>query len=125
MSGLVALSNSCAQDDPDRKTAQQDLIRIQEALKKFYSDTGWYPMDSEQLSVLIDDQRIKEWKGPYISSDGLIDPWHHSYNFGTFRDVIFIASAGRNGEPETTHLDLNQGLSRGDDIIIMFPNQEP
>ena len=125
MLGLVALSNNCVQDDPDKKTAQQDLIRIQEALKNFYSDTGRYPTDSEQFSVLIDDQRIKGWKGPYISSDSLIDPWKRSYDFGTFRDVIFIASAGPNGRRQTTDLDLNQGLSRGDDIVIMFPNQEP
>ena len=54
-----------------------------------------------------------------------MDPWEHPYHYGFARDIIFIASVGPNGQPETTRLDLNQGLSRGDDIILMIPNQKP
>jgi hypothetical protein len=125
LASLVALCNGCLKDDPERQAVQEKLIQVQEALKEFYHDTGRYPTESEQLGVLIEDQKIAGWRGPYLSGDELIDPWYHAYAFGEFRDVIFVASAGRNGKMETTHLDLNQGLSRGDDVIIMFPNEEP
>jgi general secretion pathway protein G len=121
---LVALCTGCLKDDPERQAAQEKLILVQEALTAFYYDTGRYPTESEQLGVLIEDQTITGWRGPYLSGDELIDPWQHAYTFGGFRDVIFVASAGRNGKMETTQLDLNQGLSRGDDVIIMFPNEE-
>ena len=122
--GLIVFQSSCARPNPENMIVQEELLKIQEGLKRFYRDTGRYPTEMEQLIVLTDHSSIKGWNGPYISSQELFDPWQKAYRYGKIRDIIFIASSGRNGLPETTQLDLNQGLSRGDDIIIMMPERE-
>ena len=110
---------------PEEKEARSELLILRGALEEYRKDVGRYPTDSEQLSVLFMDPKAPGWKGPYLMSDSLVDPWQHPYVYGQFREIIFVASTGPNGRPETPEDHLQQGLSGGDDIILLMPNFDP
>jgi general secretion pathway protein G len=65
----------CARDHVDR------WGRVRQALDRFHRDVGRYPTSEEGLEALVaaptglspDEQ--KSWKGPYVASPHLIDPW--------------------------------------------------
>ena len=46
--GLIVFQSSCARPNPENVIAQEELLKIQEGLKRFYEDTGRYPTETEQ-----------------------------------------------------------------------------
>lgn len=53
---------------------------IENAVDKFYADTGRYPTMAEGLEVLR--QRPSQplnWRGPYLKKDVPVDPWRRPY----------------------------------------------
>ncbi len=66
------------------------------------------------------------WKGPYIDSYDLTDPWGNAYIVnaryfpgryaGTVRHKVFVLSAGPNGTWETGYSDATSEDIQGDDV---------
>lgn len=119
------LSGGCYPEDPRSLETRSALLEIREGISRFYEDTGRYPTEKEHLSALVTGHDIDNWDGPYLSDARLIDPWNNPYFYGIVRHLIYIASSGPNRKPETNRNDLQQGLSRGDDLVILMPNIDP
>jgi hypothetical protein len=125
VTGFLLGVAGCKPMSAEEKRTRIQLVHLQKALYNYRRDTGRFPTNSESLGVLVNASGLKDWKGPYLDREMLNDPWRNPYAYGQIREIIFIASAGPNGTPETGDLDLQQGLSRGDDIVILMPDREP
>lgn len=119
---MMFVLGGCYSEDPRSVQTRSFLLEIREGLARFYEDTGRYPTEKEHLSVLVTGHDIEGWKGPYLSELRLVDPWQNPYFYGMIPRLIYIASSGPNSKPETNRRDLQQGLSRGDDLVILMPN---
>jgi general secretion pathway protein G len=99
--------------DTKEVRAQQELLLIKTALKKFREEHGRYPTETEGLQVLIDPSP----QGKYFVSDRVLkDPWGHSvvYQVSPQGDGFVIYSLGPNGIDKGDHDDniivRNQGI---------------
>jgi len=121
--GFILSGNGCKNDDPNLQSARVDLLEIQRMIESFYQSTGRYPSPSEQLEVLSGTPPVEGWEGPFLSVSKLTDPWKNPYTYGQIQQILFVASNGPNGLPETTERELIQGLSHGDDLVLLMPNE--
>jgi len=48
----------------------KELGNLNNALVKFYEDTGRFPLEAEGLAALVTDPGLTGWKGPYVGTDG-------------------------------------------------------
>jgi general secretion pathway protein G len=74
------------------------------AMDLFEQDVGRYPNTEEGLQILIQNPRIRNWKGPYLKSASIpMDPWGNPYRYAypselTGSDFLYdIVSAGQDG----------------------------
>ena len=122
VSMVILLGGGCYREDALSLQTRSFLLEIRGALARFYEDTGRYPTEKEHLSALVTGHDIDGWDGPYLTELRLVDPWLTPYFYGMVHRLIYIASSGPNRKPETNRSDLQQGLSRGDDLVILIPN---
>jgi hypothetical protein len=115
----------CRQADPRENDARKRLIELQQAMAAYHHDTGAYPAEILRLVSDSPDTPVSGWHGPYITEDRLDDPWRHPYQIGEIEEVLFVASMGPNGRPETSGEDIRHGINRGDDIVLMVPKGRP
>jgi general secretion pathway protein G len=61
--------------------AKAQIELLEQALDQFRLDTGRYPATQEGLSVLMTNQNIENWDGPYLKKAVPNDPWNKSYHY--------------------------------------------
>jgi hypothetical protein len=92
-------------------------------LAAYHHDTGSYPAEIGFLVSLAPGTSVPGWNGPYLTEDRLNDPWRRPIHYGEVEGLVFVASTGPNGRPETGGEDLQQGINRGDDIVLILPKK--
>lgn len=100
------------------KQTNYDLKIIRQAILNFKSDTGKYP---NGLIPLYNNPCLKNWRGPYIESKKLIDPWVQSYKYENhFNDDLpsFISSSGANRIWDSSLSDIKEKKTAKDDIAL-------
>lgn len=98
-----------------------ELNIIHQAIMNFRSDTGNYPNSENGLISLYSNPGLKNWRGPYIESRKLIDPWGQPYKYENhFNDELpsFIASLGANRILDSNLSDIKERKTVKDDIIL-------
>ena len=81
--------------------ARAQIELLGQALDQFRLDTGRYPTTQEGLNVLVTNQNIENWEGPYLKKGLPNDPWGKPYNYqcpGQHSDYD-LWSYGRDGTP--------------------------
>ncbi|GEM_PF-1282991 len=64
------------------KKAREDFWGFEAAIKQFFKDTGRIPTRQEGLKVLLENEGIEGWNGPYLApSSNLLDPYGHPYQY--------------------------------------------
>jgi general secretion pathway protein G len=95
-------------DDAKIARAQSDLTTLAGEVEKFRLDCDRYPTAEEGLGALITapSDVSSSWKGPYLDSDNLTDPWNMPYVYtypGTNGENSFtISSDGPDKQPNTS-----------------------
>jgi general secretion pathway protein G len=82
-----------------QSTAKAQIELLGQALDQFRLDTSRYPTTQEGLGVLVTNQNIENWEGPYLKKGLPADPWGRPYNYqcpGTHGDYDLF-SYGRDG----------------------------
>lgn len=82
-----------------QSAAKAQIELIEQALDQFRLDTSRYPTTQESLSVLVANQNIEKWEGPYLKKGLPSDPWGKPYNYqcpGTHGEYDLF-SYGRDG----------------------------
>jgi general secretion pathway protein G len=82
-----------------QSAAKAQIELLEQALDQFRLDTGRYPTTQEGLSVLVADQNIEKWEGPYLKKGLPNDPWNKPYQYqcpGTHGEYDLF-SYGRDG----------------------------
>lgn len=82
-----------------QSAAKAQIELLGQALDQFRLDTGRYPTTKEGLNVLITNQNIESWDGPYLKKGVPNDPWGKPYNYqcpGTHGEYDLL-SYGRDG----------------------------
>jgi general secretion pathway protein G len=64
-----------------QSTAKAQIELLGQALDQFRLDTGRYPTTQEGLSVLVTNQNIEKWEGPYLKKSLPDDPWGKPYHY--------------------------------------------
>ena len=93
------------------KAAVGQIDGLETALKLYHIDNKTYPSTEEGLSALLskpaDENRAKNWDGPYLDEDTIpADPWGNAYVY-TYppaqgsQDIPNIASKGKDGQENT------------------------
>jgi general secretion pathway protein G len=59
--------------------AQIELL--EQGLDQFRLDAGRYPTTQEGLGILVENQNIENWDGPYLKKQLPHDPWGKQYNY--------------------------------------------
>lgn len=83
------------------QAAQVQLSTLKGAVQLYYLDTGQLPSQSEGLGALVSaPAAVRNWRGPYVDSDQLIDPWGRPWTFRQpAQDKLFtIGTLGRDGQ---------------------------
>jgi len=64
------------------KKARKDFWVFEAAIKQFFKDAGRIPTRKEGLKVLLENEGIEGWNGPYLDpSSNLLDPYGHPYQY--------------------------------------------
>jgi hypothetical protein len=63
-------------------------------LLNYAHDCGSFPSQEQGLGVLLANPGIAGWKGPYVSSDELIDNWGYQLKFRVIGDRVDVWSVG-------------------------------
>jgi general secretion pathway protein G len=82
-----------------QSAAKAQIELLEQALDQFRLDTGRYPTTQEGLNVLVADQNIEKWEGPYLKKGLPNDPWNKPYQYqcpGTHGEYDLF-SYGRDG----------------------------
>ena len=89
------------------------LANVRQAMDRFEADTKQIPVN---LSALLDKPGSGGWKGPYLTTDSLKDPWGHAIRYTCTNGHSELMSAGWDGLFDTK-----------DDIrnLRATPNQVP
>lgn len=84
------------------------LVNIPTALKLYELDNGMFPATTQGLKALIEKPNSspipKNWNGPYIERNSLLDPWGHEYVYkypgshGTDYDLYSYGKSGQDGD---------------------------
>lgn len=64
-----------------QSAAKAQIELLGQALDQFRLDTGRYPTTQEGLNVLVANQNIENWDGPYLKKGVPNDPWGKPYNY--------------------------------------------
>jgi general secretion pathway protein G len=81
--------------------ARAQIELLGQALDQLRLDTGRYPTTQEGLNVLVANQNIENWEGPYLKKGLPNDPWGKPYYYqcpGQHGDYD-LWSYGRDGTP--------------------------
>jgi general secretion pathway protein G len=91
------------------KAAQLQLDSTAAAVELFRSDVGRYPMQSEGLSVLVNEPaNVEGWTGPYIKDPKVLsDPWNNPIRYVAAADgrSFYVESLGADGKPGGSGMD--------------------
>lgn len=68
-------------DDSKNVAVKQNIRSIEGALNLYYKDVGRYPSTHQGLQSLIKNPDLKQWGGPYLSENLIIDPWGEHYRY--------------------------------------------
>ena len=82
-----------------QSAAKAQIELLGQALDQFRLDTGRYPTTQEGLNVLVTNQNIENWDGPYLKKGVPNDSWGKPYNYqcpGTHGEYDLL-SYGRDG----------------------------
>ena len=82
-----------------QSAAKAQIALLEQGLDQFRLDTGKYPTTQEGLNVLVTNQNIEKWDGPYLKKALPNDPWGKPYNYqcpGTHGEYDLF-SYGRDG----------------------------
>jgi len=82
-----------------QSAAKAQIELLGQALDQFRLDTWRYPATQEGLNVLVTNQNIENWDGPYLKKGVPNDPWGKPYNYqcpGTHGEYDLL-SYGRDG----------------------------
>jgi general secretion pathway protein G len=82
-----------------QSAAKAQIELLEQGLDQFRLDTGRYPTTQEGLNVLVADQNIEKWEGPYLKKGLPNDPWNKPYQYqcpGTHGEYDLF-SYGRDG----------------------------
>jgi general secretion pathway protein G len=82
-----------------QSTAKAQIELLGQALDQFRLDVGRYPTTQESLNVLVTNNNIENWDGPYLKKGLPSDPWGHPYHYqcpGTHGEYDLF-SYGRDG----------------------------
>ena len=82
-----------------QSAAKAQIELLEQGLDQLRLDTGRYPTTQEGLSVLVTNQNIEKWDGPYLKKGLPNDPWGKPYNYqcpGTHGEYDLF-SYGRDG----------------------------
>ncbi len=63
------------------KTAGVQISDLEQAIDLFKLDVGRYPTQSEGLGVLINNNNVGGWNGPYLRRGLPDDPWGNPYRY--------------------------------------------
>lgn len=100
--GGVAVSLSGRSQEASITRARSDVSsNYSLALDMFETDLGRYPTEDEGLEVLVEDPGDPRWKGPYLRSGVVLDPWGNEYEYGPDPDNprrYLLSSAGPDGQ---------------------------
>jgi general secretion pathway protein G len=104
LAALVAPNILGRKDEAMRVAAMTDIRNIEQALKMFYIDNGFYPSTEQGLQALLEQPAIgripTKWKGPYLEKEPK-DPWGNRYAYfspGLQRKEFDIVSFGADGQ---------------------------
>lgn len=97
-----------SQGDKARVTkARADIAGLKTALNMYKLDTGVFPTTEQGLKALeVAPQGIKNWQGPYLSEELVMDPWGNPYDYrfpgqrGNEPDIISYGADGVPGGEE-------------------------
>lgn len=64
-----------------QSTAQAQIELLGQALDQFRLDVGRYPTTQESLNVLVNNNNIENWDGPYLKKGLPNDPWGRPYHY--------------------------------------------
>lgn len=84
-----------------QSAAKAQIELFSQALDQFRLDTGRYPTSQEGLNILIINQNVEKWDGPYLKKSLPNDPWGRSYHYqcpGQHSEYDLL-SYGRDGSP--------------------------
>lgn len=82
-----------------QSAAKAQIELLEQGLDQFRLDTGRYPTTQEGLGLLVANQNIENWDGPYLKKKLPDDPWGKQYNYqcpGTHGEYDLF-SYGRDG----------------------------
>lgn len=82
-----------------QSTTKAQIELLGQGLDQFRLDVGRYPTTQETLSVLVTNNNIEKWDGPYLKKGLPADPWGHPYHYqcpGTHGEYD-LYSYGRDG----------------------------
>lgn len=82
-----------------QSAAKAQIELLGQGLDQFRLDAGKYPTTQQGLSVLVTNQNIENWDGPYLKKGLPNDPWGKQYNYqcpGTHGEYDLF-SYGRDG----------------------------
>ncbi len=84
-----------------QSTAKAQIELLGQAIDQFRLDTGRYPSQQEGFSVLVQNQNIENWDGPYLKKALPVDPWGkpYHYQYPSQHSDYDIFSYGRDGNP--------------------------
>ncbi|MCW5964895.1 MAG: type II secretion system major pseudopilin GspG [Bryobacterales bacterium] len=97
-----------SQGDKARVTkARADIAGLKTALNMYKLDTGVFPTTEQGLKALeVAPQGLKNWQGPYLSEELVMDPWGNPYDYrfpgqrGNEPDIISYGADGVPGGEE-------------------------
>ncbi|MCB9228115.1 MAG: type II secretion system major pseudopilin GspG [Deltaproteobacteria bacterium] len=97
VSNLVSTSEEAKKDQ-----AKISMGTIAQSLQLYRIHNNRFPNTEEGLDALVQNPRdLKSWRGPYIESNKLIDPWSNPYDYVSDGRKYEIISAGPDGQMGT------------------------
>lgn len=101
-----------SQEKADLKATNLQIKNLETALKQYYAENRHYPTTEEGLGALLekpaDEQRARNWDGPYIEEEKLpVDPWGNTYAYefppteGKRKNFPNLYSFGPDGQEKT------------------------
>lgn len=98
----------CPSEYSNSEKATLTIDRLQGALALFRFDVGRYPSTQEGLAALLEDPKIRNWAGPYLSETRVPkDPWGREHRYESDGQSYLIESLGADGQRGGTGEDAD------------------
>jgi len=95
---LIATNILDVGESARRDTAKIGMQKVQSALDMYRIHNYRYPSSEQGLNALVvKPQEGSRWRGPYIDSNQLKDPWDNPYQYESDGRVFKIISPGPDG----------------------------